>query len=352
MLSNQDFRSLLTAGELRPKPTPPPPPQMRKPVSAWAVQRMAAHAVARAVLEQVPLRSSTGLSGVPAANRNAVFACASETLKSLARLRDAVEASALETRDDLAAELADSDTCGTAPRVRLSVACVLLHDLLGGRWLDSSQPEVAAVLTLRSGLLASHAAHAARASGSRDEEAEHCGEHGGEYLLFARVNALRYTVDASAARLRADGWREVTPLGLPQLGEVGEVGEVGTERDGGSSRSGQRPCRLHSELLQAGVRPGRAEGGRASDRCRGQAGVHGRAFSRDSLLPDVLVFPPGAAALRAHPLVQVRRDRGLLMISASFTYDGGHFFCRRARWCCRTARHAPSPACSTHQLAR
>ena len=96
MLSNDAFRSLVSSGALRP-PTPPPPPPPRRPKSAaaFATQALAAEAVVRAVAEKVPLRQSTGLASVPAASRNAVFACAAETLKSLPRLRAVLEASAL-----------------------------------------------------------------------------------------------------------------------------------------------------------------------------------------------------------------------------------------------------------------
>jgi|TARA_B100001094_G_scaffold267180_1_gene270374 hypothetical protein len=39
-------------------------------------------------------------------------------------------------------------------------------------------------------------------------------------------------------------------------------------------------------------------------------------------------------------VLQVRRDRGSLSISASLTYDGGHFFCSRST---RGSTRAPPP---------
>ena len=95
MLTNADFRRLLSTGaqhsgatdeRATAKPPAAPEPRTRhsggrRPEVPFDILRLAAEAVACACVERVPLRTSTGLSRVPAESRNAVFACAAETLE-------------------------------------------------------------------------------------------------------------------------------------------------------------------------------------------------------------------------------------------------------------------------------
>ena len=165
MLSNDDFRAFLR---------PPPPSESKREVksvesfqtgykhaASFAVQRKAAAAVALAYATGTSLRSSHALSNVPANQRRAVFACAIETLKELRALKSALCSSSLGSAlvDDL---VDDAEARPTIPEERsLALACVLLHDLVGQRWLDRSQRAASQILNHRSDLVARFQAAAA-----------------------------------------------------------------------------------------------------------------------------------------------------------------------------------------------
>ncbi len=326
MLTNADFRRLLSTGaqhsgatdeRATAKPPAAPEPRIRhsggrRPEVPFDILRLAAEAVACACVERVPLRTSTGLSRVPAESRNVVFACAAETLKSLPRLRVALQQCPALWPDAIIDDLSARDTDGSrtsaaasgsashekGPRVRLSLACVCLHDMAGGRWLDATAAEVGRLIAHRRQLTdAYEAASAETGAGAADEA--------GEYLLFGRVNTLRCDVETAISRLRADGWSEVAPLAVS---------------DGGGRRLGSELLSEAPPEAPAEDQPPREGSGGWYRRNIASRAQRRRAFSRDALLPDVLVFPPGAAALRSHPLV----EEGSLVLQDRASCAVGH----------------------------
>ncbi|KAL1508682.1 hypothetical protein AB1Y20_004777 [Prymnesium parvum] len=257
MLSNADFRRLLRPATPPPPPPPPdppsPPPAARKHAADFAVQQLAALVLRSSLLERTPVRASRQLSQSPPAARRAVFACATETLKSLPALRATLAAAKLELHDDLTA--ASPAAPPPPPLPPLSLACVLLHDLLvAPRWLDASQPAVRLLLDHHAALRQQWRLAAAAAPPPPLPAADDSF-----YLLFCRVNTLLTPVDAAVAALAADGWAEREPLGTA-------------------------PSAATARLAHPF-----ADGTR-------------RAFCRDAMLPDVLAFPAGAP-LRSSPLL-------------------------------------------------
>ena len=257
------------------------------------------------------MRSSRSLSTVPPVQRNAVFACASETLKELVHLRAALEASALAAtrlEDDLCSTTSTASSPSASQKaLRLSLACVLLHDLADGRWLDRSQGTVTALLEHRSDLLS---AYNARRGGSAAGEVQ---ANGAAYLIFARVNTLRCTVDDAVSRLRSDGWSELPPLGTGQHGQQRLRSPLIDDNEG--CTEGPSP---HDPAGSSGGGDDSARGWRYHPPSAQKR--RPRCFSRDALLPDVLAFPPGAAAVRRHPLVA----EGCLMLQDRASCAAAH----------------------------
>lgn len=309
MLTNDDFRRLLHArGPVRHSPYPQAPPQRRRVAEPAPLQRRrfpadfeteetAAHVLRQWLSEKASdategatsLRESGCFRGVSASRRGAIFACVCETSKHLAQLRhtlSAVPELAAVVHDDLdpsSPTLSEPSGCSkdgewveraSGPRVRLdlSLTCVLLHDLLiSRRWLDARQPRVQLLLHHQKALVAAHAGPTTRALAAAEEVVDGAG---GAYLLFARVNTLRCSIEEATCELVGEGWCELRTA-------------LGTDA-------------ASSELATAAATP------------LDQAAAERRFFCRDALLPDVLAFAPscGGAPLRELRLV---REGGLLL---------------------------------------
>ena len=247
----------------QPRPQPPSRQRVHKHRADFRVQLLAAHVLRCAWTEGTPVRGSRALASVPAPHRNAVFAVATESLKVLPSLRRTLAASTAITqhlRDDL-------EEVGDAPAerdkeslvVNVSLACVLLHDLIGRRWLDASQHAVQLLLRNQREL----------STRWPEEQPAEVAADECSYLLFGRVNTLMACMEDVVAALCSDGWCEHSP----PLGTAAANGE-------------------HLEPPFSATA--------------------GRVFCRDALFPEVLAFPPGAPVKR-HRLV----DDGSLLLQAN-----------------------------------
>lgn len=226
-----------------------------KHAASFDVQVLAARVVRCVYAEGAPVRGSKSLCHVPAARRKSVFACATETMRSLRALRAALAASTEVAQrlhndmEELPIDNALSSSTATEDTIDTSLACVLLHDLLDGRWLDSSRPAVRLLLqnqrVLREVYHSQPVAEVDAVS----------------YLIFGRVNTLITTVEEAVAALHDQGWSEQWPA----LGVAAVLGGESLSVPFSASSVG-----FH----------------RPSD--------HRRAFCRDALFSDVLAFPPGA----------------------------------------------------------
>lgn len=341
-LTNDDFRAFLK----RKADVPAPPPSVAattpgadasgfKPVAKFTDQTMAADAVRESSLQGTALRRTGALSRVPRERRGAVFACACETLKVLDRLRNVLSGSALVLADDLTRPLAPAVGDTRVNALPLSLACVLLHDLIDGRWLDPTRREVRLLLSERGRLVARYTA-----SGTGSTQAAGTDATADGYLVFARVNLLRGTVDDAVAALAADGWRELrSPLGVapatipdggrwvPPLlsGEAAPRSDMDDATVAAAALSAALPADVPGG--RDGPTTAAGGGGGRGDDCPQQGAIAGGAaagiatwlgggsakrfrrdsdkrFCRDALLPDVLAFAAGTSrALSRHPLI-------------------------------------------------
>lgn len=277
MLNNADFRALflkesksvpsndesgsrsLVSGTLQTyRPTSQPNQErLRKHSADFQVQVLAAQVLRSAHHQGVPVRGVSELSQVPKLQRNAVFACATETLKVLRAFRMALSSSDEVNQilhDDLSSmegepEERCSGQSNSRERLDASLACVLLHDLLlSGRWLDARQREVQVLLRNQHTLREAFEHHRSSEPDAQDA-----------YFLFARVNTLLTSVESVLATLSAHGWEQLSI----SLGSTVDL-----------------------DLLHAFSR--------AKERSRADHSGRPRVFCRDALFSEMLVFAAGA----------------------------------------------------------